>query len=451
VTLAINAAVTASFRQFVVEMDMANFGAATLDELTTYYRTQGTWAGAEPLLPTGGMGAMMGGAGGPGGMGAGGRGQGMMGGGSRGVQAFVADPRGIIAAATDPTWVGQAMADVGAARTVPLYVDGVLVGTVGQQSQGGHHMAQAAQRFAEQINAALAAVGALAALLALGAGIGLAYTLARPLARLAARIRPLTSAQLGRAAPVAVPVEGPAEVQELAREFNSLAARLHAGEQGRRQMSSDVAHELRTPVTVLRGHLEAMMDGVYPLDQQHLAVAYDQTLHLARLVEDLRLLTQAEAGRLELHVERAAVEELVGAAAARFAPLAEDAGVTVTRTVAPGLPRVAVDRGRMQQVFDNLLANALRHTPAGGTIAITGRRRGEAVEVAVTNPGVLASNEVEHLFDRFWRADTARQRDAGGSGLGLAITQQLVLLQGGAIRAETGAGTITFVVTLPAA
>jgi two-component system sensor histidine kinase BaeS len=203
-------------------------------------------------------------------------------------------------------------------------------------------------------------------------------------------------------------------------------------------------------VTVLRGHLEAMMDGVYPLDLEHLATGYDQTLHLARLVEDLRLLTQAETGRLELHLEPLAVSSLVAAAVVRFAPLAEDAGVTVTEAVTPDLPPVRVDSGRMQQVFDNLLANALRHTPAGGEIAVTARRAGKFVEITVTNPGVLASNELDHLFDRFWRADAARQRDAGGSGLGLAITRQLVLLQGGAIRAEAQEDTVHFVLTLPA-
>jgi signal transduction histidine kinase len=309
-------------------------------------------------------------------------------------------------------------------------------------------MTQAEHRFSEQINAALIAVGTLAALITIGAGIFLSYTLARPLQRLAESIRPLTSTRIGQQ----VLVEGPAEVRQLAVEFNGLSRRLYASEQQRQQMSSDVAHELRTPVTILRGQLEAMMDGVYPLDVEHLAIAYDQTIHLARLVEDLRLLTQAEAGRLELNLKAVTVAELVEAASARFALLAQDADVGVTHTVAPDLPPVRVDASRMQQVFDNLLANALRHTPAGGLIVIAARRgQDKYVEIAVTNPGELTSNELDRLFDRFWRADTAHRRDAGGSGLGLAITRQLVVLQGGEIRVEAKDGTITFAIVLPAA
>lgn len=428
VTLAINGVVTNSFRQYVTEMDMANFGVTAIDDLTNYYQAHGAWAGAEPLLPRAGMGA-------------GSRS-------GRGLQSFVADAHGVIVVATNSTWVGQAVEEIGATRTMPLYIDGELVGAVGQQSPGGQRMTQAEHRFSEQINAALIAVGTLAALITIGAGIFLSYTLARPLQRLAESIRPLTSTRIGQQ----VLVEGPAEVRQLAVEFNGLSRRLYASEQQRQQMSSDVAHELRTPVTILRGQLEAMMDGVYPLDVEHLAIAYDQTIHLARLVEDLRLLTQAEAGRLELNLKAVTVAELVEAASARFALLAQDADVGVTHTVAPDLPPVRVDASRMQQVFDNLLANALRHTPAGGLIVIAARRgQDKYVEIAVTNPGELTSNELDRLFDRFWRADTAHRRDAGGSGLGLAITRQLVVLQGGEIRVEAKDGTITFAIVLPAA
>lgn len=436
VTLAVNYSVTSSFRQFVNETDMANMGPVAVDDLVEYFRTQGTWEGVDPLLLAGGSGQ-----GGPGGQG----GQGGRGG--HGLQSFVANADGLIVAATTPDWIGQPADTVGATRTTPLTLDGVRVGTLGQQSPGGQRMVQAEHRFTEQINTALIGIGIVAALLALGAAIFLSYTLARPLQRLAERIRPLTSSQVGEQ----VPIEGPTEVRELAIEFNGLSQRLSAGEKQRQQMSSDIAHELRTPVTVLRGHLEAMMDGVYPLDTEHLVVAYDQTIHLARLVEDLRLLTQAEAGRLELNPRRAAVKPLVEAVVARFAPLAQDAEIAVNYDVAPALPSIYVDASRTQQVFDNLLANALRHTPPGGEISITARTSGPGVEFVVANPGELAPDELAHLFDRFWRADAARQRDAAGSGLGLAITKQLVLLQHGAIRAEAHDGTITFIVDLPAA
>ncbi len=431
VTLAVNYSVTSSFRQFVTETDMANLGPVAVDDLIDYFRAQGTWEGVDPLLASAGNGQ-------------GGRG-------GRGLQSFVANPDGVIVAATNGAWIGQPADTVGATRTTPLMLDGVRVGTLGQQSPGGQRMALAEHRFTEQINTALIGSGIIASLLALGAAIFLSYTLARPLQRLAERIRPLTSSQVGEL----VPVEGPTEVRELAIEFNGLSQRLSAGEKQRQQMSSDIAHELRTPVTVLRGHLEAMMDGVYPLDTEHLAVAYDQTIHLARLVEDLRLLTQAEAGRLELNPRPTAVAPLVEAVVARFAPLAQDADIAVRHDVAAALPFICVDANRTQQVFDNLLANALRHTPPGGEISITARASvrasGQGVEFVISNPGDLAPEELAHLFDRFWRADAARQRDAAGSGLGLAITRQLVVLQHGMIRAETYKGTISFILDLPAA
>ena len=426
VTLVVNYSVTSSFRQYVYEMDVTNFGRTSFDSLTDYYRAHRTWVGADSLLPVAGNGQ-------------GGRS-------GRGLQSFVAGNAGVIVVATNPDWVGLPVNEIGASRTTPLTVDGQAVGVVGQQSPGGQRMADAEHRFAEQINTALIGIGLLAGMVALTVGILLSYNLVRPLQRLAERIRPLTSSQLGQQ----VPVEGPTEVRELAGEFNALSHRLAASEQQRQQMSTDVAHELRTPVTVLRGHLEAMMDGVYPLDVEHLAVAYDQTIHLARLVEDLRLLTQAEAGRLALNPTSVAVDSMISAAVARFGPLAQDAGIGVKPRVDANLPPVRVDANRMQQVFDNLLANALRHTPANGEISIAARRNGLFVEIAVTNPGQLASSEVEHLFDRFWRADDAHQRDAGGSGLGLAITRQLILLQHGEIRAQVQDGTISFLLNLPA-
>jgi len=200
---------------------------------------------------------------------------------------------------------------------------------------------------------------------------------------------------------------------------------------------------------VLRGHLEGMMDGVYPLDSAHVAVAYDQTLHLARLVEDLRLLTQAEAGRLSLDRQTIQPGLLVEQTVVRFEPLVQDAEFAFSHTIAPNLPEIWVDSGRMQQVFDNLLANALRHTTPGGEIAITVDATGDGVRYQVSNSGSIDPAQLTRIFERFWRADEARRRDAGGIGLGLAITQQLVLLHGGRIWVEANNGQTHFMIELP--
>ena len=206
VTLVVNYSVTSSFRQFVTETDMANIGPVAVDDLVDYFRAQGTWEGADPLLAVAGNGQ-------------GGRG-------GRGMQSFVADPDGVIVAATNPAWIGRP-ADTGRRHAHDAaYARRRTVGTLGQQSPGGQRMALAEHRFTEQINTALVGIGIVASLLALGAAIFLSYNLARPLQRLAERIRPLTSSQVGEQ----VPVEGPTEVRELAVEFNGLSKRLSASE-----------------------------------------------------------------------------------------------------------------------------------------------------------------------------------------------------------------------------
>ncbi len=420
--------VDASFRQYVGARNSVLFDPTLIADLQAYYTANGTWAGVEDLLPV--MGRGLGERRGRGGM-----------------QSFVAAPDGLIVAATDASWLGSSVDGIGPVETVPLTVSGTAVGLLGQQAPGAQALGRAEQAFTEQVSRALLVIALVASLVALALGLLLAYWLARPIQRLAERIRHLTSAQLGEP----VPVEGPSEVRQLATSFNNMSQRLGDGERLRRQMTSDIAHELRTPVSVLRGHLEAMMDGVYPLDAERLAVAYDQTIHLARLVEDLRLLTQAETGRLPLQLSAVAPAALVAEAVARFTPLAQDAGIVLDSQAEPGLPAVQVDAGRMQQVFDNLLTNALRHTQPEGTIRVSAAHAqgSTGVRFAVSNTGDLPPEHIEHLFDRFWRGDDARQSDAGGSGLGLAITRRLVLLHHGTIAVHSANNTTTFTIELP--
>lgn len=426
VALVIYQAVDTSFRQYVGARDMGLLDATLVGTLQDYYATNGTWEGADRLLPQ--MGRGMGERRGHGGM-----------------QSFVADAEGRIVAATDSALLGRSLSEIGAYQSVPLAVNGIDLGVVGQQTPATLALGRTEETFISEVNQSLLATAALATILALILGPLVAYWLARPLQRLAERIRRLGARQLGQP----VPVEGSTEVRQLAVSFNDMSQRLAEGERLRQQMTSDVAHELRTPVSVLRGHLEAMVDGVYPLDVEHLAVAYDQTLHLARLVEDLRLLTQAESGRLPLQLSAVAPAVLVQEAVARFDPLAQDASIVLESTVENGLPVVQVDAGRMRQVFDNLLTNALRHTQPGGRIAIAAVPAGERVCFSVSNSGDLPAGHADHLFDRFWRGDDARQVDAGGSGLGLAITRQLVVLHNGTIRAESANGVTSFFIELP--
>jgi signal transduction histidine kinase len=250
-----------------------------------------------------------------------------------------------------------------------------------------------------------------------------------------------------------VPVSGAAELAELSTAFNGMAGALERAETLRRQMVSDVAHELRTPLTNLRCRLEAIQDGLAPADEPGLRALHDETLLLSRLVEDLQLLSLAEAGRLPLERAVHDLREIAAQAVAAVRPRAESAGVALA--LAEGKPVLAsVDAARIGQVLRNLLVNAITHTPAGGDVRVsvgaTGER-GSWLEVRDSGVGLTPVQQA-HVFDRFWRADPARARgsEGAGSGLGLAIVRQLVTLHGGdvSVTSAPGAGAC-FHVRLP--
>ncbi|MDP9366265.1 MAG: HAMP domain-containing histidine kinase [Chloroflexota bacterium] len=246
---------------------------------------------------------------------------------------------------------------------------------------------------------------------------------------------------------VRVAARGSKEVQGLVDSFNEMAVRLETNERQRRALLADVAHELRTPLSVIRGNVEGMLDGVYPRDDEHLAPVLEETEVMARLLDDLRTLSTAEAGALRLHREPTDPAELVAETVAAFAPRAEAVGVGLSEAIAtdPDL-ELDVDPVRIRQVLDNLLSNALRHTPPGGRVRVEARPEGNAVAFAVRDTGRgIPAEALPHVFDRFWKS-----ADSGGSGLGLAIARGLVEAHGGAIGAESRLGegtTIRF--TLP--
>ena len=243
------------------------------------------------------------------------------------------------------------------------------------------------------------------------------------------------------------PEYGPHEMRELAKTFNAMAARLEGDEARRRQLLADVTHELRTPLAVIRARVEGLRDGLYEGDE-HLALIEEETTVLARLLDDLQLLSNAEAGALRLHRERTAPEDLVEAAVAAHGPVASTAGVELRPLVEPALPTVDVDPVRIGEVLTKLLTNAVRHTPAGGSVTVSATRDGDRVAFAVTDTGTgIPADELEHVFERFSRSAESR-----GSGLGLAIARSLVRAHGGEISAasEPGRGA-TFRFTLPRA
>jgi len=236
----------------------------------------------------------------------------------------------------------------------------------------------------------------------------------------------------------------------LARSFNRMTAELARAETARRNLTADVAHELRTPLQIIQGNLEGALDGVYEPTPAHLRATLDETRRLARLVGDLQMLSLAEAGQLPLHRREVAAADLLEDVAARFAGAAAEAGVVLKVTPDEASPALFVDPERLEGVLSNLTANALRHTPVGGhvTLSATAAPGGAALTVADTGEGIAAA-DLPFVFDRFWRGDRARGRTAG-AGLGLAIARQLVLAHGGTIdvRSAPGEGT-TFAIFLP--
>lgn len=330
---------------------------------------------------------------------------------------------------------------------LPIIVDGATVGFL-----EAHPMLLARDPAAPD---PIAEVSRYLLLIAVGGGLlGIVFSVAAsrnltaPLTRLAGAARAIGAGQLAER----VAVTGSDEVAEVALAFNEMAEQLEAAERLRRNLVADVAHELRTPLSVLQGNLRAMLDDLYPLNKEEVTLLYTQTRLLSRLVNDLHELAQAEAGKLSLNLLPLHLNPLVEETAEAFAPMAEDAAVQVHLHLTTPLAAVLGDSARLTQVFHNLLSNALRHSTGGGTVTITTKQLEQQVTVAIQDSGEgIAAEHLPYLFDRFYRTDRARARDTGGAGLGLAIARAIIQAHGGQISADSpglGRGS-TFTVALP--
>ena len=237
-------------------------------------------------------------------------------------------------------------------------------------------------------------------------------------------------------------VKGNDEIAELGHAFNAMADALEASERQRRTMVSDVAHELRTPLANIQGHIEAMQDGLLEPDAATLDTVHRQARYLNRLVDDLRLLSETEARELRLRMESESIAGIVERVASSFRPRADAASVRLSVETEDGLPALNLDRQRIEQVVGNLVDNAIRHTPAGGAVALSVAGHTDAVRVTVTDTGPgIPEDVLPRVFDRLYRVDPSRDRDTGGSGLGLTIARQLVEAHGGTIWVESKAGS----------
>jgi len=411
-------------------------------QLAEFYELHGDWIGIESVFPQGPVqmpGAMRG------------RGwEGKPGSGSDGSwpggHLCLTDPAGRVVVAgagrAADTLVPQAQLSQG----IPIRIDGDLAGVL-LTSRSAFVVGATGREFLDRINQTLLVVTVGATGVAVLFGVLLARSLMRPLRELTAATRAVAEGNLE----LQVPVRSRDELGALAESFNRMSARLGRSRDLRRQMTADIAHELRTPLSLILGHAEALSEGVLPPTEDALAVIYDEAQRLNRLVEDLRTLSLSEAGELLLTRRLVSAQELLERAVTAHMPQAQQKSISLQVNVAPELPNVHVDPDRIAQVLDNLLNNALRYTPAGGPISVSARGSAGGVQIVVEDSGPgIPDEELSTLFERFYGAGKSHRRHEGGSGLGLAIAKSIVEAHGGRIWAESGSEEgARFVIELP--
>lgn len=244
------------------------------------------------------------------------------------------------------------------------------------------------------------------------------------------------------------------EFGRMARSFNRMAEELDNAEKNRRNLTADVAHELRTPLHIIQGNLEGMLDGVYEPTKEQIGAALEETRLLSRLVNDLQTLSLAEAGKLQLHCQPVLASDLIEDILTGFSVIAAENGITLQKEITGTDVELTVnaDPDRMSQVLNNLVANAMRYTQKGGVIRLIAFPDDKNVTLIVEDTGSgIAPEDLPNVFERFWKAEKSRSRHEGtGSGLGLAIAKQLVQAHGGTIRAESELGRGTcFTICIP--
>jgi signal transduction histidine kinase len=329
-----------------------------------------------------------------------------------------------------------------------VYQGDEIIGTLYVDPISDLALRSAQNNFVETLNWTLVVTAILAGLAAIALTVILSRRILHPVAALTIAARQLETGDMTQR--VRVHVTG--EIGELAHAFNAMAETLSKNEELRRNMVSDIAHELRTPVTNIRGYLEAIQDGVLEAtDMPIIDSLWEEAMLLNRLIQDLQELALAEAGALDFEMQPVALDDLVEQTVSMLQPSASDKHISLSSQLPSDLPPVEADQRRVAQVLRNLVNNAIRHTAQDGQVKVSAEVYSNEVEISVTDTGEgIEAEHIPYLFERFWRADPSRSRVTGGAGLGLAIVKQLVEAQGGRVQVESvkGKGS-TFSFTLP--
>ncbi len=362
--------------------------------------------------------------------------------GSRRPFFLLADEQGTIIFGGEPDQLGLKLDNRALKQGIPLEVNGERVGWLVFSPLLDRWQAGTPEgNFLQSVNratlfSALAATG-----VALLVGGILAYSLTRSLRELTAATQLLARGKLGHQ----VEVRSQDELGVLAASFNRMSRELARSNELRRQMTANIAHDLRTPLSVIMGYTEALHDGKLAPTPEMFAVMHTEALHLSHLIDDLKTIALADAGELPLTLQRISPDVLIKRAADAYRVKADRGQVELLVSAAADLPEVEVDVERMAQVLGNLMENALRYTPPGGRISLSADLTGAQVRLRVADSGSgIAPEDLPYIFERSFRGDKARRRPEGESGLGLSIAKSLVEAQGGSIQVESqlGVGTV---------
>lgn len=416
------------FNQFVLD----RYQLDTLDELIQYYRATGGWDNLNAVLVAS-------------------RQEGMGHGRRAWTPVTIIDADGVVVVGGILYQPGERVGHSVLRSAIPVEVDGEVVGRVLLPAPPGRGFDQPNSPESQFIRAVRRAIlySALGAtIIALLLGTLLARTISQPVRELTRATQRVAQGDLGHEAPVRTRDE----IGELATSFNQMSANLAQANQLRRQMTADIAHDLRTPTSVIMGYTEALSEGKLPGTADIYQIMHKEAQHLSHLIEDLRVLSLADAGELPLLPQNVSPLTLLEQAAAAHAIQASHREVLLDIEAAPDLPPVQVDPDRMNQVLGNLVSNALRYTPPGGRITLSAAQQNGRIWLRVRDTGTgIPPEDLPHVFSRFYRSDKSRTSN-GESGLGLAIARSIVEAHGGTITAESAPGQgATFTISLPAA
>ena len=396
--------------------------------LSEYYRIQETWDGVSPSIFVDNFNPNF------------------YPGGRRQPNFTLVDVSGMIIVEGPGYHLGEIVPDAELALGQPISIDNVIVGTllVGRDTFQVNPMEE---HFIQRTGSLLFFSAISAAALALILGILLAYSITRPIHELIEATQAISQGNLGGQ----VRVRGRDEMSRLAISFNKMSADLARSTHARRQMTADIAHELRTPLSLIIGQAEAVHDGVLPATLENFEIIREEADRLEKLVDDLRILSLADAGELAISLQPVPPHKLVSEVTSLYQSRLEEKRISFQLVLDKNLPDISIDPGRMTQVLTNIIDNAVRFTPENGTITLSVHHEAGQVEIAVqdSGPGVPEA-DLERIFDRLYRVDAARQHEDNGSGLGLTIAKSIVEMHGGQIAAiNPPGGGLTIRILLP--